>query len=329
MGMTKTLYDVAVIGSGGAGQMAMLRAVLNHLKTVVFLGDSNTTRRSRATWVVDVENIPGLFDKKRPITMTTKETVQFIESHADLKPYLMIIKQAAAHIKKENHYFVISTRDQNVKARFIVLCMGTMDVQPEIGGSIEPIFPYANRGDVYYCVRCDGHKTAGKSCAVIGYREGAGHMALLLKERYDLPKLYILGHGHGFEGKDETKILLQRYHIETIESEIVSIVGDAKKGLAGFKLKDGRQIEVEKAFVAMGSIVYNDLAKQLGVKLDHREHLIVDEDGQTSVDGVYAAGDLVSDKKKQVYTAWDLAVDAVDAIDGRVRLQRRQKRFQN
>jgi thioredoxin reductase (NADPH) len=60
-----------------------------------------------------------------------------------------------------------------------------------------------------------------------------------------------------------------------------------------------------------------------------REYLIVDEDGQTSVDGVYAAGDLVSDKKKQVYTAWDLAVDAVDAIDGRVRLQRRQKRFQN
>ena len=106
---TNSVFDIAVIGVGGAGQMAMLRAVLNHLKTVVFLGDSKTTKKSRATWVSDVDNIPGMFDKKRPITATAREVMQFIERHDDLGSFLTPLKMAATAIKKENGVFEISS----------------------------------------------------------------------------------------------------------------------------------------------------------------------------------------------------------------------------
>jgi len=319
----KTNYDVAVIGAGGAGQMAMLRAVLNHLNTLVFLGDANATRRSRAAWVADVENIPGLFAKKRPITTTTKEVIRFIEDDETLVPFLTKLKDSVVSIRKDDQGFELSTGDESYRARFVVLCTGTMDVQPEIGGSIEPLFPFANRGDLLYCVRCDGHKTAGKPCAVIGHRAVAGQIAVLLKERYDLPAVHLLTHGKPFEGNERLSRLLQRYEIQVHTGEIQEILGDPKKSLEGFRV--GEQIiEAPYAVVALGSIVHNDLAKQLGVRVGEDDHIVTDERGETSVPGFYAAGDLVQGKKKQVYTAWDLAVDAVDSIDYKIRKLKRE-----
>ena len=319
----KTNYDVAVIGAGGAGQMAMLRAVLNHLNTLVFLGDANATRRSRAAWVADVENIPGLFAKKRPITTTTKEVIRFIEDDETLVPFLTKLKDSVVSIRKDDQGFELSTGDESYRARFVVLCTGTMDVQPEIGGSIEPLFPFANRGDLLYCVRCDGHKTAGKPCAVIGHRAVAGQIAVLLKERYDLPAVHLLTHGKPFEGNERLSRLLQRYEIQVHTGEIQEILGDPKKSLEGFRV--GEQIiEAPYAVVALGSIVHNDLAKQLGVRVGEDDHIVTDERGEPSVPGFYAAGDLVQGKKKQVYTAWDLAVDAVDSIDYKIRKLKRE-----
>jgi len=321
------LFDVAIIGVGGAGQMATLRAVLNHLGTVVFLGDPKTTKKSRATWVTDVDNIPGMFDKKRPITATAREVIQFIEKRDDLKPFLTPLKKAATSIKKENGIFEISSEeDEKVKARFVVLCTGTMDVQPHIKGSIEPILPYANRGDALYCIRCDGHKTVGHTCAVIGHQGVAGWIAVMLKERYNLPELYVLTHGKPFEGSEEVRALLRKYKIEVVTGEIEEVLGDPQKRLQGFKVS-GAVVHVTKSFVALGSMVHNDLAKQLGVKINEREHLETAEDGETSVPGFYAAGDLVEGKKKQVYTAWDLAVDAVDSIDEKIRILKRTGQY--
>jgi len=318
-----SVFDVAVIGAGGAGQMAMLRAVLNHLSTIVFLGDPKTTKRSRATWVTDVDNIPGMFDKKRPITATAREVTQFIEKHEDLKTFLTLVKGAADQIRKEDGVFTIASGENSFKTRFVVLCTGTMDVQPEIKGSIEPILPFANRSDALYCIRCDGHRTVGQRCAVIGHKGVAGWIAVMLKERYDLPKIYVLTHGKEFAGSEEVSALLKKYNIEVVTGEIEAVLGDPKKGLAGF-LVGGKPIGVTKAFAALGSIVYNELAKQLGAQINERDHLVTTEDGETSVPGFYAAGDLVEGKKKQVYTAWDMAVDAVDAIDEKIRILKRK-----
>jgi thioredoxin reductase (NADPH) len=314
----KECHDIAVIGAGGAGQMATLRAVLNHLRTLFFLGDAETTKRSRAAWVAEVENIPGMFDEKRPITKTTRGVLRFIAGRDDLAPFLHTVKKPATAIRKAGEVFEISTDAERYRTRFVVLCTGTMDVQPEIDGSIEGVFPYANRGDILYCVRCDGHKLAGKPCAVIGHRATTGRIAVLLKERYDLPALCVLTHGRPFEGDRQLTTLMRRYGIQVHTGKIREIVGDPKQGLEGFRVGDDL-VETPHAIVAMGSIVYNDLAKQLGARLADDGHVIAGEGGETSVPGFYAAGDLVAGKKKQVYSAWDMAVDAVDAIDAKIR----------
>lgn len=320
------LFDIAVLGAGAAGQMAALRAVLNHLHTALFLGDPKTTKKSRAAWVASVENIPGMFSKKRPITTTSKETIQFIDQQPLLKPFLTIFPKAAHGIKKENGLFHITHLGETTRARFVLLCTGTMDVQPVINGSIQPILPFANMGDVLYCIRCDGHKSAGHSTAILGHKGGAAHMAITLKERYQLPEVYILTHGQKLTVSDESLSLIEKYKIQVLSEEITGILGNSKQGLQGFVLGT-EQVHVTKAFIALGSLVYNELAKELGAELSPRDHVIANEYGETSVSGFYAAGDLVEGKKKQLYTAWDMAVDAVDAIDEEIRLMKRNNTY--
>ncbi len=320
------IYDVAVIGVGAAGQMAMLRAVLNHLKVVAFMGNADSQRKSRSTWVDHIENTPGFSGRKRPILAATQETLKFIESRPDLAGCLSVVKNAVQKIRKENNLFYLSSGDQTYVSRYAILCTGTMDVQPEIGGTIKTVFPFATREEINYCIRCKGHNAFGKNVAVIGHSESAAHMAVVMHERYNPKSIAILTNAQPWKGTDETNRLLARYGIKVYEEKIEKILGDPHKALEGFLVGE-KTIPAEIAFVALGVIVYHELAKQLGVKLDERGHLITDEEGQTSVEGFFAAGDLVSGAKKQVYTAWDRAVDAVDAIDYEIRMLKREGKY--
>ncbi len=83
-------------------------------------------------------------------------------------------------------------------------------------------------------------------------------------------------------------------------------------------------LHAEMTFVSLGMIVYNDLAKNLEATLDSRGFVVGDAQGQTNVSGFYVAGDVMAGTKKQIYTAWDSAVNAADAINQKLRSETRQ-----
>ncbi len=107
--------------------------------------------------------------------------------------------------------------------------------------------------------------------------------------------------------------------------------------LRGFRLEDGEEVEARFGMVAMGlHRVYHDLARQLGAELDDRDtgldderHVLVGEAGsETSVRGLFAVGDMTRRRGdvpslKQIYTAQEFAVRAIQAIDRRLRVARR------
>lgn len=317
-------YDVAIVGAGGAGQMAVLRSVLNHLEVIAFLGNPNISRASRSDWVEKVETLPGFFDKKNPLTEISKEVFEFIEKKKDLRKFLTKIERAVAFIDKKEDGFEVFDGAQTYWARAVVLCTGTADVQPMIQTSIKPILPFAKNGDVYYCIQCEGHQTVGHEIAIIGNGEAASSTAIILKERYDCPKISILTNGKIWNDSKETNALLQKYAIQIEESEIQEILGvPGESGLRGFRLAE-KEVVATKAVVCLGKIVYNELAKQVGAELDAEEYVLTNSKGETSIPNFYAVGDLVAGKKKQIYTAWDSAVDVIDEIDLRTREIKRQ-----
>lgn len=324
-------FEVAVVGSGAAGAMGALRSVLNNLDTVVFMGSASTKKKARATWVGRVENMPVLFDSPKAIFESSKEVFDWIAKHPQWAEKLETVKDEVTRISGSKGNFLLTTAKGNeFTAKYVVLCTGIMDVQPEIKGSIEPIFPMANVGHVDYCIRCDGHRSKGKDTVVIGHTETAAWVACLLYERYQNPSMTILSNGQPIEVPEESALRdrLKCYGIAYDEAPIDQILGEAKgEGLTGFKLSSGKVVEAQMAFVTLGTIVYNALAKELGCQVDERGYVSTDESGETSVAGVFVGGDLRANKKKQIYTAWDITVDAVDKIDSYIRTEKRELRL--
>ena len=211
-------------------------------------------------------------------------------------------------------------------ARFVILATGVMDVQPLIGGSIQPILPYSNVQLADYCLRCDGHHVFGKRVAIIGHTVGAAWVAIMLYERYRVPSMTLLTHGEPPQLDETTQKAFDTYGIGIDEREIVGIEGDAKAlVLQGFQFADGEGMELDICFISLGMIVYNQLAVDLGAEVDERGFVVTDQKGHSSVEGLYAVGDLQAGIKKQIYTAWDSAVDAADHINGLLRSAQRRK----
>lgn len=325
--MTQKIYDMAVIGAGAAGVMATLRGVLNNDQVLLFTGSAKDKKKSRAQWVGKVENVPGFTLFKKGINEPNKETFSFISQSEFAKNLTKLEGTGVTKIEKVDGIFQLNGSDEEVYlARYIVLATGVMDVQPEVEGTIKTIFPYANVQSVDYCIRCDGHHVYGKETAIIGKDESAAWVAVMLHERYSPPNLTILTDGEKPQYSQKLQQLLELYNIDVITKGLDGIKGDEKKGvLEGFYFCDGTFRPVDIAFVSLGMMVYNELANSLGANLDERGFVVTNSKGESSVEGLYIAGDLRANTKKQIYTAWDTAVDAVDDINGKLRREKREE----
>lgn len=328
----KKIYPLAIIGGGAAGTMAALRAVLNNDEVLVFPGHHKVFKKSRDLWINRVENMPTFASFKKGIQDPNRQTLKWIQESKFKDGFHYQKGRGIVRLTKEADglFLLVDDHETSYRAKYVILCTGVMDVQPTIGGSHQPILPYANAQRVEYCARCDGHHTHGHDTVILGHNNGAASVACLLAERYSHPSMTILTNGETPEFNDENKTLLEKYEISVNRKVIKEVVGDAKKGdLQGFRLADDSFVRADIAFVSLGMIVYNDLAKNLGARLDERGFVITDEKGQSSVAGLYVAGDLRAGLKKQIYTAWDSAVDSADAINALLRAERRRKVLEN
>lgn len=322
---------VAVVGGGSAGIMAMLRTVLNNTDCLFFPGAPADKKGSRALWVRKVENVPGHFQYQKGIEEPNAEVLRWV-SASSLSGRLHHMKNLGikALSKLPNGGFELTdSSGEKHQADFVILCTGVMDVQPLFGGSMEPVFPFANAQLVDYCLRCDGHHVLGKRSAVIGHTTGAAWVSIMLYERYRPPAMYLLGHGEEFSYDDTTRELMDMYGIQRHQATITEFRGDASAGnFEGVTLENGARLNINMAFVSLGMIVYNELAQQVGATVDGRGFVAADANGLTNVAGLYVAGDLMAGTKKQIYTAWDTAVNSADAINMKIRAQDREQLLQ-
>lgn len=326
--MTGKVFSVCVIGGGSAGVMAVQRTVLNNDDCLFFPGSPKDKKKSRALWVKKVENMPSHFQYKRGIEEPNAEVLKWISESAFASKLTHQKNTGVVSLKKTpDGVFEITDSNGVIHfAKFVILCTGVMDVQPKIAGEMEPFFDYANAQTIDYCLICDGHHVLHKKLVVIGHENSAAWVTIMLHERYAPSSTVILTNGEETRFQPETQKLLELYRIRTQTAPIESILGSEKgKILSGFKLKSGEIISCDIAFVSLGMLVYNDLAKLLGVELDERGFVKTDESGKASVDGLYVAGDLRANTKKQIYTAWDTAVTAANAINQKLRQEKREE----
>ncbi len=319
------IYDVAVIGGGSAGTMAAMRVVLNNDECLFFPGTPIDKKKSRAFWVSKVENMPAHLSYKKGIEEPNRESLEWLtQSPFASKFFWMKNRGISSILKNDDETFTLTdNKNESYQARYIILCTGVMDVQPVINGSIDAIFPYANVQLADYCLRCDGHHVLNKKLAIIGHTTSAAWVGVMLFERYQCPEVTLLTNGVTPDFDNESKNLIARYGFNVVTEPIESIEGNAKLNvLTSFKCGE-QTIPADFAFIALGMIVYNKLAVNLGAEVDQRGFVTTDLKGRSNIEGLYIAGDLRAGIKKQIYTAWDSAVDSADEINTLIRRKKR------
>jgi thioredoxin reductase (NADPH) len=319
------IYDVAVVGGGSAGVMATIRTVLNNDECILFPGTPIDKKRSRAFWVTGVENMPAHLNFKKGIEEPNKISLDWLATSPFASKFHWQKNRGIKEISKDQNglFILVDNQDQKFLARFVILCTGVMDVQPEINGSIEPVFPYANMQLIDYCLRCDGHHVLDKKIAIFGHTTSAAWVGIMLYERYKCPSVTILTNGEEPLFDQESIDLMKRYNFKIDKSKVEKIIGDPKiKKMEAIQTTE-QLIETDYAFVALGMIVYNELALMLKADVDQRGFVLTDSKGKTSTEGLYVAGDLRANIKKQIYTAWDTAVDSADEINMLIRRKKR------
>jgi thioredoxin reductase (NADPH) len=316
----KESYDFVILGGGHAGLQAGLKAaLLGHTAAIIDRGP----KFSRSYYAPRMDNIPGfpegisghkLLDQQIAAVRKVEEAVGY---------FTPARAQGVIH---EKDGFAVTfewlKQAQVARGRALVLALGVVDRIPEVGGAIDPIFPWANQGIVDFCLLCDGHEFPGKSVAVIGHDEFAVRNALDIVH-FHPASVELLTHGHRLleDVRDEDAralaAALAEQRIGAVESAIVGF-DEIREHRFGVQFADGSHRSYDRGFSAVGWYdMHAAIPKSLGCRFDPDGYVVTDEDcralaaeGGAPIPGLYAIGDL-RNGWNQIPEAWATAERAV------------------
>ena len=266
-------YEVAVVGGGPAGLTAALYTTrLSHDTVVVNRGGG------RAAMMADTHNVLGVTEdvSGKELLQTAREQVR--SYGAD---YVRGFVESADRLDDGRFRLVAGKAD--FVAERVVLATGFTDEQPG------PPLPPTGRG-LHYCLHCDAYAFVDQPVYVMGTGEAAAHVAMVMLNFTD--DVDLLTRGEEPSWSDETDRQLRAHPVEVIEADVVGIEKGDDRWLEGFEFEDGTYREYRGGFPMYGARYNNGLAEQLGCDIRDDGTVAVDETGETSVEGVYAVGDL-------------------------------------
>ncbi|MDE7325267.1 MAG: FAD-dependent oxidoreductase [Lachnospiraceae bacterium] len=288
------MIDVLIIGSGPAGLSAAIYARRANLEVTVLeklymeLGQVVLSRQ-----VDNYLGMPGMngYDMGEAFRRHAQDFgAKFLEGEV-------------VGIKKEGDLFhVLLGNGTTLVARTVVYAAGAAHRHLNVPGEEE----LAGRG-VSYCAVCDGAFYRNKTVAVAGGGNTALDDALYLSELCS--KVYLIHRREEFRGAQATLLKLREKENVTIlaPAGIAAVEGENK--VSGIALLDGRKIECQGLFIAVGMEPQTGLLKGFA-ELDQIGYVLADETGKTSMEGFFAAGDVRAKALRQVVTA---AADGANA----------------
>lgn len=285
------MYDIIIIGSGPAGLSAAIYAQRACLDTIVIEKNGISGGQVLNTWEVD--NYPGF-----PGVTGFELSRQFRE-HAN-KLGARVVQDEVVQVELSGNVKKVVCEEETYEARCVILASGAHHRTLEVPGEEE-----LRGAGVSYCATCDGAFFRGMTVAVVGGGDAALEDAIFLARMCE--KVYIVHRRDKLRGAKRLQERLQA--LENIEfvwnSETVAIEGNAQVEalrLRQTKTGEERRLDVDGVFIAVGIAPESELyAGQL--ELDEQGYIRADESGQTSVPGVFAAGDVRTKALRQILTA--------------------------
>ena len=256
------MYDVIIIGNGPAGLSAALY-VLRANRSVLIVGKDDGSLKNAGK----IENYFGMQSRISGKELIEAGKKQVLELGAEL------INEEVMDIKKEE-FFTINTKSKEYFSKVVIMATGTTKKTLRIKG----LKDLEGKG-VSYCAVCDAFFYRNKDVAVLGSGEYALHE---LKHIIPIAK--------------SVSVLTNGMKIKTVFPPDICVINEHIKELQGKdKLKsvifdNGNSIDLNGLFIAVGSATSVDLARKIGAVIN-KDKIVVDENMETSVPELFAAGD--------------------------------------
>ena len=285
--VSKRIRDVIIIGSGPAGYTAAIYTARAQLEPLVFEGHRYGGALMTTT---EVENYPGFRDGIMGPDLMEQFRTQAERFGAELQPSDVTSVELAGNLKR------VMVEDTTHLARSVILAMGAQARYLNVPGEQELL----GRG-VSSCATCDGFFFREQDIAVIGGGDSAMEEATFLT-RFARSVTVV----HRRAEFRASKIMLERARSnEKIRWRtgvtVEAVLGEG--GVNGLGLSDGSTLDVTGMFVAIGHDPRSELVRDQ-VDTDPDGYVLVTAPTTaTSVDGVFAAGDLVDRTYRQAVTA--------------------------
>jgi thioredoxin reductase (NADPH) len=198
---------------------------------------------------------------------------------------------------------------ENLIASHVILCTGVVDVEPPLPNALEAV----RRGLVRQCPICDGYEMIDKKLVVIG--RGAMGLGEALFLRTFTPDITLVTLGERLDLSPDNQRRMEEAGIRTVETPLAEISHEGDR-IARLDFQDGASLGFDAIYSALGTHPRADLAAMLGVDLHADRRIITDGHQRTSIEGCYAAGDIVTGLNQIAVAMAQGEIAAVDIHNG-------------
>ena len=285
MKQNNKIYDSIIIGAGPAGLSAAIYLKRANIDVLVI---EKGAYGGKVNYTAVIDNYLGA-EKAFGPDLAFKFYNHAIENDVE------IISDDIINVTKKDQLFVIQSNDEEYLAKTIIVASGTTDKKLDLVNANK----FEHHG-ISYCAVCDGPLYKNKDVAVLGGGNSALEEALYLTNITS--KVYLIHRRNEFRGdkkvieqiENNPKIILK------LSLNIEELIGD--KSLEQIKLNNGEIINVSALFPYIGQIPNTQFLSFKNL-CNENGYIIVNNNMDTNVPGLFAAGDVTNQKLKQVVTA--------------------------
>lgn len=283
------------MGGGPAGLSAAVYLGRSRRRVLLFdIGES------MARWEPEVENYLGF-----PEGISGQSLL--VRGRAQVRHFgVQVLEGRIEGVIRDGDTFVLTSGPASYRSRRVLLATGLTHLLPEILGA------QACLGrTVFFCKDCDAYRVQGKRIAIYGHRSEAARYALAMLAFS--PCVTIVTDGRGPAWDAAWQVSLTDYGVP-VRVERIKELAHRDGRLTSVVFEEGSSCEIQAMFTTRGDVFHTALAEGLGAAEDEEGQLIVDEDMQTTVSGLYAAG-CVTPANCQLIIAAGQGATAAQAID--------------
>ncbi|MBT4165410.1 FAD-dependent oxidoreductase [archaeon] len=300
----KKVYDVVIVGGGPAAISSAIYLARRNLCVLMVYG----VLGGQASTTADIENYVGFK------FITGEEFTKRLNEH--LKEYdISCQKEIVKIVKAKGSLFSVEGEENNYIGKAVIISSGARQRKLGVPGEAE----FLNKG-VAYCATCDAPLFRNKEVAIIGGGNSALEAAIQL-ESYS-KKIYLVIRGKELKGE---AVLINKVkgfdNVEVVPSASIKEIKGSKFVEKIIVEQEGssKELDVQGVFVEIGYIPNSEIIE---IKKNERNEIMISNKNETSIKGVFAAGDVTEIPTKQIIvSAGEGAKAAISAADYLARLK--------